>query len=177
MTRFWNGLVKGIADCIIYAGLDKILWKSFTVHVNLALCQTHCKQVPVFSRPFRCLSVLPVLQCLLVGQYGLCLLVICFRSTPPTFPHRQATFYQLWGQIWESLVFRLHSKGSGTLSTPKCPLKSHILSMWNNYLHPYIIQHWYAKLSRIEHITADPEPSGWARFSIDCNTVILSVNK
>ena len=27
------------------------------LHVCLALCQTHCKQVPVISRPFRCLSV------------------------------------------------------------------------------------------------------------------------
>ncbi len=29
-TCFWNGLVRGIADCINYAGLDKILQKSLT---------------------------------------------------------------------------------------------------------------------------------------------------
>ena len=34
------------------------------------------------------------------------------------------------------------AKGSGTLSTPKRPLKSHILSMWNNYLRPYPTLIW-----------------------------------
>ena len=39
------GLMMGIADCIFYAGLDKSL-KS-RLHINLAICQTHYKQVPV----------------------------------------------------------------------------------------------------------------------------------
>ncbi len=46
-TCFGNGLVMGSADCLYYAGLVKTPEKLF-----LALCQTHCKQLPVFS----CLS-------------------------------------------------------------------------------------------------------------------------
>ncbi len=48
MTRFENRLVMGYADCKYFAGL---LETSKVVSiVRLVLCQTHCKQVPVFSR-------------------------------------------------------------------------------------------------------------------------------
>ena len=47
-TRFRNGLVMVSADCINYAGLVKTLEKLFKR--KLDLCQTHRRQVPVFSR-------------------------------------------------------------------------------------------------------------------------------
>ena len=47
-TCFGNGLVMGSADCLYYAGLVKTQ-KKVVLRVNLALYQTHCKQVPVFS--------------------------------------------------------------------------------------------------------------------------------
>ena len=49
-TFFENGLVMGSADCVNYAGLVET--PQVVLGVSLALCQTHCRQVPVFS----CLS-------------------------------------------------------------------------------------------------------------------------
>ncbi len=49
-TCFENRLVMGYADCKYYAGL--VGTPKVVLNVSLALCQTHCKQVPVFS----CLS-------------------------------------------------------------------------------------------------------------------------
>ena len=40
---FENGHVMGYADCKYYAGLVET--PKFVLNVNLALCQTHCKQV------------------------------------------------------------------------------------------------------------------------------------
>ena len=46
-TYFEIGLVIGIVDCIFCASLGKS-----NSYIILALCQTHCKQMPVFSRHF-----------------------------------------------------------------------------------------------------------------------------
>ena len=51
-TCFGNGLVMGSADCMDYARLVKTLEKLFKR--KLGLCQTHCRQVPVFSRLSKC---------------------------------------------------------------------------------------------------------------------------
>ncbi len=51
-TCFENGLVIGYAGCKYSAGLvetPKVALK-VVLNISLALCQTHCKQVPVFSR-------------------------------------------------------------------------------------------------------------------------------
>ncbi len=45
---FGNGLVMGYADCKYLAGLVET--SKVVSIVNLGLCQTHCKQVPDFSR-------------------------------------------------------------------------------------------------------------------------------
>ncbi len=47
-TCFGKELVMGSADCKYYAGLVET--PKVVLKVSLALCQTHCKQVPVFSR-------------------------------------------------------------------------------------------------------------------------------
>ena len=47
-TCFGNGLVIGYADCKCLAGLVET--SKVVSIVSLALCQTHCKQVPEFSR-------------------------------------------------------------------------------------------------------------------------------
>ena len=47
-TYFENGLVMGYADCKYFPGLAET--SKVVSMVSLALCQTHCKQVPVFSR-------------------------------------------------------------------------------------------------------------------------------
>ncbi len=47
-TCFENRLVMGYADCKYYAGLVET--SKVVSIVSPALCQTHCKQVPVFSR-------------------------------------------------------------------------------------------------------------------------------
>ncbi len=117
-TCFGNGLVMGSADCINYAGL---------VNVNLALCQTHCRQVPVFSR----LSEYHVItwsksanhscrhsfnlyfthvsypQFLPKGQYGL---YFGYLVSGPLHLRSNKDRSPLRGHFWESLVFRLHSK-------------------------------------------------------------------
>ena len=76
----------GVADCLIQAGLVKVLQKSFKRQFG-PLPDTLQAGACIFQ-----LFPLPI-QFLLVGQNGLCLLVIRFRSTPSTFPDRQATFY------------------------------------------------------------------------------------
>ncbi len=64
-TYLENGLVMGYADCKYYAGLVS--------NISLALCQTHCKQVPA-------------------GQYGLCF-GYCFSGPLPLRSHKeQVTF-------------------------------------------------------------------------------------
>ena len=40
---FWSGLVMGVADCIIYAGLNKIPLKSFTRQIQLLSSCFLCK--------------------------------------------------------------------------------------------------------------------------------------
>ena len=45
-TYFGNGLVMGYADCRCLAGLVET--SKVVSIVSLALCQTHCKQVPEF---------------------------------------------------------------------------------------------------------------------------------
>ncbi len=47
-TCFGNGLVMGYADCKCSAALVET--SKVVSIVSLALCQTHCKQVPEFSR-------------------------------------------------------------------------------------------------------------------------------
>ncbi len=47
-TCFENGLVMGYAVCKYYSGLVET--PKVVPNVSLACCQTHCKQVPVFSR-------------------------------------------------------------------------------------------------------------------------------
>ncbi len=47
-TCFENGIVMGYADCKYFAGLVEA--PKAVSNVSLALCQTHYKQVPVFSR-------------------------------------------------------------------------------------------------------------------------------
>ena len=47
-TCFKNGLVMGYADCKYFAG--SVETSKVVSNVSLTLCQTHCKQVPVFSR-------------------------------------------------------------------------------------------------------------------------------
>ncbi len=47
-TCFENGLVMGYTDCKYFAGFVEI--SKVVSNVSLGLCQTHCKQVPVFSR-------------------------------------------------------------------------------------------------------------------------------
>ncbi len=65
----------------------------------MALCQTHCRQVPVFSR----LSKNHMLH--MSNAHWVVLWLLFFRSAPSMFPPFTGPFLG-----WESLVFRLHSK-------------------------------------------------------------------
>ncbi len=57
-TSLWSGLVMGKADCLIYAGLDTILLKSFTSQFG---------PLPDTLQASTC-----IFQFLPSGQYGLC---------------------------------------------------------------------------------------------------------
>ena len=46
---------------------------------------------------------------------------------------------------------KLFHEGSGTLSTPKCPLKGNIVSMWNDCPHPYATLTCQAFPNRTHH--------------------------
>ncbi len=70
-TCFEKELVMGYADCKCFAGLVET--SKVVSNVGLALCQTHCKQVPVFSRLSKSqLTHVASPQFLPLGQYGLC---------------------------------------------------------------------------------------------------------
>ena len=93
MTRFENGLVMGYAD---YKHLAGLVETSKVVSIlSLALCQTHCRQVPDFSglsksdlitwarfgQPHSSRSYLRVnMRCALA--------IFFFKSGPSTFPQR-----------------------------------------------------------------------------------------
>ncbi len=72
------------------------------------LCQTHCKQVPDFSRPpgsgqshisqYNWLPPVPT-----YGSTWVVLWLLFFRSAPSTFPTKRSTHKR-------SLVIRLHSE-------------------------------------------------------------------
>ncbi len=85
MTRFGNVLVMGYADCKCLAGLVET--PNVVSIVSLALCQTHCKQVPDFSRLSKSdantRSIPPVPTC---GSIWVVLWLLFFRSAPSTFP-------------------------------------------------------------------------------------------
>ncbi len=109
MTRFGNGLVMGSADCINHAGLIKTLEKLFKC--KSGLCQTHCRQVPVFSPlskyhvitwyksanqfiPYtRIMPPVPT-----YGSIWVVLWLSCFRSAPSTLPQKTGHLY--WAISW-----------------------------------------------------------------------------
>ncbi len=94
-TCFENGLVMGYADCKCYAGLVET--SKVVSIISLALCQTHCKQVPVFSHLSKSdlimwasfdantRSTTPVPT---YGSIWVVLWLLFFRSAPSTFPQK-----------------------------------------------------------------------------------------
>ena len=70
-------------------------WKS-CLNVSLALCQTHCRKVPVFSRLSRNHLIMwcyHTPQFLPTGQYGLCFGYSVSGPLPLRSHKRQVTFY------------------------------------------------------------------------------------
>ncbi len=109
-TCFGNRLVMGSADCLYYAALVK--HQKGCLNVNLALCQTHCRQVPVFSRLSKyhmimwskinqCLTHIAFLQFLPSGQCGLCFGYL-FQVRSLYVPTKDRSPSR--GHFWESLV-------------------------------------------------------------------------
>ena len=104
-TWFGNGLVMGYADCKCQAGLVETL-KVVSI-VSLALCQTHCMQVPDFSPKVASLQFLPS------GQYVLCF-GYSFLGPLPLLSHKeQVTFSGPFLGVLSLL--RLHSKSARTI--------------------------------------------------------------
>ncbi len=118
-TCFGNGLVIGYADCKCLAGLVET--SKVVSIVSLALCQTHCKQVPEFSRLSKSdlitwasfgqpqsmlhfhymLTHVTSLQFLPKGQYG-CALAIVFQVRSLYVPTKSRSPSR--GHFLESLV-------------------------------------------------------------------------
>ncbi len=102
MTHFGNGLVMGSADCINYVGLVKTLEKLFKR--KSGLCQTHCRQVPVFSRLSKysiyTLHTNHASSSYLRVNMG-CALVILFQVHSLYVPTKDRL--PLRGHFWESL--------------------------------------------------------------------------
>ncbi len=124
-TCFSVKACDGLYQLIKSIGMD---WNTIGVSVNrVDLCQTHCKQVPDFSRPPGSDQVtwakwansrrrytifgkagthVASLQFLPSGQYGLCF-GYCFSGPLPLRSHYNSP--PLGVCFRESLVFRLHS--------------------------------------------------------------------
>ncbi len=92
---FWKRTCDGLCRLQVLCGFS---WntKKVVLNVSLALCQTHCKQVPVLSRLSKsslyALTHIAFLQFLPTGQYGLCF-GYCFSGPLPLRSHKeQVTF-------------------------------------------------------------------------------------
>ncbi len=86
-------------------------WDTFWIPTDhMDLCQTHCKQVPDFSRLWGHVVSLDQWRLLPVPTYGstwVVLWLLFFRSAPFTFPSKRSTHRV---RFRESLVVRLYSE-------------------------------------------------------------------
>ena len=115
-TRFSVRACDGLYQLLKSIGSD---WNTITVSIDrVDHCQTHCKQVPEFSRPSgsdhitwvdlsqvntRCYPPVHAF-----GSIWVVLWLLFFRSVPSMFPLQQVTLLGVCFQ--ESLVFRLYSE-------------------------------------------------------------------